>query len=927
MSVLFLALVPFGATAEAAPALPGPVAEEWTEGGDAQLLFDRRRVQLITRLSNQLLDLDAAELDVAAIAHPGATELDLVLAIVLRAGRPIPPGLAAARRSQREARAKEALDWLELELAAEGGDQLVLNALRSALASDGPAAASIPELRVAAAHVVAELELVQLAPIVARLLAEESRPEVRSGARAALFRLYARWYESAEDFEERWRPLRGLPPAATGRDELARTIEVANERALRLIELAEFEGELLDWPDPGMAARASRAVGRAVAAGGIDPTEARTILLDGLVETGDPEELHARLGVLLDLVQGADPLGDAATGVRAALVEVTGTAHAKGPPTAWVAIGALPRLPFPEGAEGDAYRAPILETGVDAFQRALRKRNERPLDPDALEGAILALRDLALAIDDPELRATVAEPLARSLPGLVRDDALPMGVRRAAASSLTLSSNERSARILVALIGDANAGELEYELFGSLEAVSAGLSPGSQAAEDIVEELFESLAKADFDRRARALELLLSDGLREVLRHDARRTEARWCVLRLVPETSPELRIGLLDLLAQIGDADVVQLALSEPELVEQIATSDTEVARALARTVGALSAESPERGSTVLGLADRIAGELGTAEALDPERVQRLRIALDAVLALDVETARALPPAAHRWALRAAIDLRRADPVLVPARLGSEARSRLLGVHAAALAAFEAGEEDVALTALAKGLFGSDEQLAALSAPTEDAAPGPDRERAIDVAVAGFDAAVAESEVAAGLGWDARRLRFECVDFLRATGRIPAAQSRLGALFDELEAAEGSPDPASVRDYAELARAVVEAESNEGTRALAARAARGMAELVSAEAWNEEDPTTAVRDLSILAGLVERAEAGADRTAALRALVERVEGESVPMAEWRERVIEGDPAAFGALNDAVARLQGRSVESAQDTARRDDGT
>ena len=106
-SLLALCLAfPSAASAPALPAAVSPPGVESVSSGEPVRLdpLDRRRIQRITEISAALLELDAEALDRAANTYRASAAQDLTLAIILRAGRPIPPGLAAARRAQRAAR-------------------------------------------------------------------------------------------------------------------------------------------------------------------------------------------------------------------------------------------------------------------------------------------------------------------------------------------------------------------------------------------------------------------------------------------------------------------------------------------------------------------------------------------------------------------------------------------------------------------------------------------------------------------------------------------------------------------------------------------------------------------------------------------------------------------------------------------------------
>ncbi|MEM9382912.1 MAG: hypothetical protein AAGB93_23380 [Planctomycetota bacterium] len=878
-----------------------------------QLLVDQRS-QTLTRLSASFLDLDAAALRAHAdseLEGRRADEADVVLAIALRAGRPVPPGLSAARRTQRETRAAEALDWLRSQRESEAERQLVEDALRGALDPLDPSVPTIPELVVACCHVVAQLDLVDLAPSVGRLLGDPAS-DVRGAARASLYRLYGRRFDDAAAFTAAWAELEGLTPAAAGRDQIHVVVELSNERALQLLELApaRFEESPLDWSDPDMPPRAARSIGRAVASGVLEPATARAWLVDGIAAVESPAELHARLGVLLDLVQASDPASPAATEVRDAVGGVLDAAVTGAPEIAFVALSALPRVPFAVESEGDVRRVALARAGALAFDHAVSERRMRPLDPDALQGAIVALRDVLRGVEDGAARDALVEPFARVLLEVVADPHEPVLVRRAAATSLSISTSKTAANALVEILGSGAAVEVEYELLGALRSAVRSLRPGDEEAEQLLTTLFASARDADFDRSSRALELLLSEELAEVLAAEPRPAEARAAVDRLAAEESPALRAQLLHFAGRVGDAGVLRALLETEGLVEDLAGGGDEVARARVGARRALRAGGAAAGAPVLGGARRVAPELGEDRALDPGRVVRLRAALDVVLALDEAEAAALPRADHRWTLRAAIDLRRSKDLLAPALLDSVHRVRLVGVHAQALEVPGDDELDPTLVAMTRGLFGSDEvraQLEALDVATpEPASAIAERETRIRVAVESLDFAVGRPDEVDELGWELQKVRLESIDFLRAVGRESAALGRLFALFSE-EGFRSADAPAhAIRTFAELS--ISSGPAADPARERTVLAADAVHQLVGRESWQRDTTTVRLQDLSALTELVRRAANPARCEPAIALLERQLVGEEPSALELREEFARVDPTK---LEDLVRRVRG----------------
>ena len=900
--------VAIGATADWSPSDP-PVAPGLSRsalvGRAGTWSLDLRRIRRITEISAALLDLDAEALDRAATAYRATVPEDLTLAVILRAGRPVPPGLAAARRAQRGARADEALSWLVRERESGPGREHTDACLAFGLSAGGGETPSIPELEIAASFVVAELELIEHAPAVARLLDEGASAEVRKGAKTALFRLYARSFDSLADFEARWAQLEGRAPEATGRDELRAALEEGNARALALLELApkRFDKGPLDWADPEMAAKAARTLGRAVAGGALDPEAARQLLAEGLVGVADPGELHARLGVLIDLVQGADAESEAARGVRQTVLAVAEASLQAGPDFVWVSLGALRRLQYPPGSDGDAERFIALETAVQIFRGALEAGRSRPIDPDALQGAVLAIRDVARGVSEAGERERGVRLLMRDLRALVVDTGLPLGVRRAEAREA-----------------------LGYELLGALKVVAGSLTPGSEAAETVLDRLFEFVAEPDFDRRRLSLELLLSDEFGPLLAHEVRGTSARWTVMRLPAEPSEELRLKLLSLLARIGTVETLDLLLTREGLVEEVIAPDSLLASALCEA--ALAMYDPADPAPLLRLARRIAGPLGTPDALDPSRVALLRAGVQLVLGLEVGPGMQLPLRDSRWVVAASVDLRRAYPVLALGQLTRGDRATLRTLHVERLRGATESEEavDSSLVSLALALLEADDLAAELrEGPTEPGAADDEllasaRVRRAEQAMGELDAAMAVPEPMDRLGWSPVDLGLEGIELLRRMGRNEAALVRTESLFQGPTAAVAGRSGRAVRllvvqaleaiDAATASSGAAEQEETAVAPTVQARAdlaARGLLGLIGQEGWPGELPATQLADLDALLRLVQVGSDGGARDEAVTYLDERMRSPAAAVVAWRSALASADAEAFAKLGVDLA--------------------
>ncbi|QDV08568.1 hypothetical protein Poly30_41170 [Planctomycetes bacterium Poly30] len=843
------------------------------------VLDDAQRAR-IALLVDEISELDAAQLDAAAQQKTGAASADLVLAVLLRAGRPMPPGLSTARRTQRAERSKEALSWIRLSLTNPRRSELVTDAIASALDVASPA----PELSVAAMRVVAQLDLVSHALEVARWLEEpgavdaasdplppndrafDPLPRMRLSAQSALYQLYGRWFEDAAAFRAQWEILRGRTPDGTGRNELLEATNTAEQRALTLIEFAptRLGHSLIDWPSPRMRANAARAIGRAVAAGTLAPAAARESLVEGLEKERSEEALSARLRTLLDLVQGADPKGEAVRSVRELVFDVAERAKSRSCEEIWVMIGALTRLAQPLGPEGDPARSETLALATQLFERAMRRGEVRALDPDALQGAITSMSDLVRSISNASVAMEAARPLAELVrpmvvgpEGMSRRAAIPLRVRRAAAEAFALSVQASDARELVTLVRSMETPELEYELLGALRAVIAVVEPGTANAEAVIDELFEAAAEPKFDSRARALELLLSEDVRPALLARPRKTESRWAQARLLAEPSPELQIRLAELLGLVGDKASLERLLdpgppvaseegTPPALapLAQLASTSEELVAASAKLARALSVSSPTLRARS---AYMIAGPGSLTEPSDALLPIRTREGLDLMLSVDVA---ALQPQVERtraltWIILRALELRLVMPGPMSTYFSGPDPLALKLHDLSSQAGPSVAEKDQPSLALLRSLMRADLTRAAAEAgvtPTSAA----DQDRKLSEIMAGFDLALANAPV---LGWTPSAITLESVSLLRALNKPDAALQRIERLISPETAPDLSAIPApTIRLFTEL---VLAADPFSGrSRSRAQRSANLCMNLLQRPTWSTDSADVRLADL-----------------------------------------------------------------------------
>lgn len=858
----------------------------------ADLSTDEARQRLIS-LSTELFDLDATSLRETAAERRGDGEQEVVNAIILRAGRPIPPGLSAARKKQRAKRAVEGSEWLAEEMKGLAGRRLVVRSLESALSSPADGSPSQPALAVAAmrASITLDLnptEIRGIAPKIAKHLDRNGSDEVRAVAVETLFEFFGRWFTSSEGFHEVWPVLQGADATALGRDALFAAEARASVARLRLVEYApdrQLDDPLQD-PSSATAAAAARAIGRAVARGTLRPDEALQWLGEGLSDETRPRPLHARIETLLDLIQGAEPNGEAATEVRRLLVGLATPEGALHSSRAWAAIGGLPRLVYGEGVAGDTARAAALDVGTKLFARLVDRSGRRLLDPDALQGAVTSLSDLARAIEDEAVRSKAARPLVALFGAFVTDRRpVPLGVRRAAASGLTLAIEPEDALELVAIVNKLKTPEIEYELLGALRAAIGVLGDGAPEKEAVLDELFEATTRESYDQRARAIGVLNSGDLAKEFAARPRRKRAFWTIDRIKEEPSEELRLKLTTLLGSLGDRGMLTTVLEDTDLLQMVAAGGVESIKALEGALGELSEEDA---SSMRTAARGMAGIVLPAVAVDPGipdaessaasgdvgaldvhplRIELLRAAVQLMITADEIPEAIKPSLADRgFTVRTTLELLRIAPQIGATGLIASEREAVMRRHVIELA--DDSEESQSLDEFelraVRGLLGA----RAVDGWDFKAAPEPgtvaEIEQSIQNVVADFDAAVRLLPAAAENpgGWTEAALQLECIEFLVAAQKPETALRR----FDPWIDAEADSDSVAARSYVELVTAHA-ATLGEGAELDPARITRVSRLLREAVTGASELPPAEVRSVARwLTDVVLEGDRGAQR-------------------------------------------------------------
>lgn len=755
-----------------------PAAASAPETGDPVTSLDERRAAI----ERSVLEMGRAPLR-ARLESTGILDADspVLAAIVLQAGRALPPGLSAARRAQRQARAGEAMEWLRAGLdqpasAAAIKDALarILEPAPGTLASEHP----MPEVARAAMGVAAALDLLELAPRIAAFL--DGGPTVSATARGALLRMTGRVIPSEQRFRDLWPALRGLEPVALGRDALLEASARADAFAVRMLEFAPgaVEGEPLAFADQDAVVRGSAAILRAVAGREIAPMDALAWLGDGLVDEARPLAFGARLSAMCDLIQGADADSEPASFVAERVQGLLARGRSLHPGLAWATLSTLPRLVLPAGPEGgDASREQLLTRGLALLERCVDEDRFRPHDPDGLQGAVAALIELASSIDDDGARAAAARPLVERLMAFVAtEQPLPASVRRTAASGLRLSLRPEDAEVLLGLVESLSMPELEYELLGALRAAIAVLPPGGEEAEAVLARLFEISSAPDFDRKMRALAVLASEDAAAALAAKPRDFRARWLLLRLDNEVEPEVVRAFLGILARVGDGNALEQLTENAERLRRIAAEAgaEDTMGALEDAVRTLAAGDGGRlrraatgtlGAGFMGPSARRPGELALLRS-------GLRLALEAD-ALGTEDATV---ADHALIVRAALELLRLEPVAGVAAFDVGTLLQIRARHVEPLSTVSSDlyvlESTVAEALIAARL--------ALKEPIVELTPGQ--------VIAAYGEALrvlgadAEANASPRFGWTSTTLEIDAIGYLRAAGTGEEALARLEA-------------------------------------------------------------------------------------------------------------------------------------------------
>ncbi len=607
--------------------------------------------------------------------------------LLLRAGSEPAPALTAALSVRREQSRQDALALIRTDLAAGGERALrwlarIELSLSAASARERAVGSAAQDRWCAAARLVAELELRQLAPRVAAGLAQGASDRVREGARSALFRSFRRWFDDERTFGAFWERARDLGPDQLFLEDLRAEQELAQLRLERLVELDPNEAvHGLEDPDPALRAYAAMALAAGVAEDRVRPQEAVDQLLRSLEQEVDPGAFHASFEALLLLLGGAP--ADSA-GVRA-LRETLDQSAARHPHLTWTLVSAYARLPWDDsGGDGSSSAAPdSLAAGIARIAGLFGERvsSERLLDSDLLASSIESLRSLcARAPADVDHSRSLA-PARDALRYLLEGHQGSREVRLAAASAASFVLSPADAGMLVDVLqSEGSPPALRHELLGSLGRLALRVEADSEVAARVFSALVSHVGGPDADLRRRALDVLAGESLELLVQARGAELLLAPLVHSLVREDQAELQARMLALLGRFEAPEYVDTILDAPNF-SALAAGDSRRLFELAATLRRLAGADAGR---VLRAAESLLGDSNPAPKGDESpRLARLESALSLACLLPQEGLPSITPRQHLEVVGWASELRRS---LAGSAGASEAMQpfleRLVSVH-----------------------------------------------------------------------------------------------------------------------------------------------------------------------------------------------------------------------------------------------------
>lgn len=757
----------------------------------------------------------------APAAPDDPAEIDAGL--LLRAGRPVPVGLSAARTAERERNRRQAQEAL-LEACQGEPDSPWIGGIGAILAG----ASTDDELWSAAARSTGDLRLYRFADLVASGLGDPARPARDVAAREALYALFGEWILESDDYAR----VAEIAVRAAGDPEVAAWLARYCEREERMTALlcemlvldpARAQAHL-DHVHPRVRAVAAGAIPDAVAAGSLEPGAGAEELARVLEASPEPELFHRALRALMEL-DGAHP-GIADRERLETILDLAVESRVRGVELS--VARTLAELSWDE-PEGAGSRGPgWAVTCLAEFLQRQSTREERA-DADVVVETLGALRSVLSAAEESEsVPVASANALRPAVESMLQQRALGDDVRGAAADALVrLGEAGVAAQMLRVAANVEESVSLRFNVLGAAGRLVPAFGEASSERAAFVDALVELVEDPELDLRRRALGILVEHELGGEL--DAGDLEL--LVNRLASESAPSVRSQVAQLLSACGTPELLPNLLPL-DVVATMATGEPHELAELARLLERLAAG---RADATLACSRRLAGIEHRAS-----RIRRVRTALEMTLAVDPAEAAGLPPEDHSLVVHLALELRGAG-VRITTLGGAEATGalveRLVATHVPAAVGTDGLGPGRA--AHARALFLGD----SLNGTPDDA-----REQAVLAAFA--DALAAEDEDPA----QSARVRRDRARFLDARGRPADALADLRALL-QLDA-QGNLAPSPLLDPSDLraaARLLAASADPETTAAMGCEAFGVLLHLVEREAWKGEPAALRLRDLEDL--------------------------------------------------------------------------
>lgn len=811
-------------------------------------------------------------------AVPGAPEAEpaqplapptLADKFVLTAGRSIPPGLTAARTSERERRRDEATAELARALSPhDPRREPWLARLREILEGAGDA-----ELWWAAANLVGRLSIVELADALAPAL-EGGTGSRRARAGASLRDIYGVWFSGPQEFSA-FRSQLGEGTVSSALLERQRALE--DENRSQRVRLMRYEPELalesLTSRDPVLRAEAARVLGEP---GGVSE-QAGTVdaLFERLRREPVPSVLDRTLSSLVKILKGEDSASEEKSGHKARLIEEIETAVRNGSPGNELSLATtLARLPW-----GPEWGGPArLELAIDLVARLVRDLNKRGsrADEDVAAGVIVALQSLVdravgSGVGTAEEYARARLPVLEILADPGRDESVRLAAARAAGSMALV----RDVGGMVAALDQPEASsQLQFLLLSGLRTLAPALVRDSEDAQALVDSVARRASDEDVDLRRRALAFLTDPELEFLLEG----RDLGQLVDQLESENVAELRSLLLAVVRRFGDAQVFERLLTSDSF-DSLASKNPSILSDLVTTLEALAGGDPERTM-------RAAMRLAAVEA-EHARVERLRGMLRLALAVPEVGAREWSPGEH-WAIVSWAMQLRSGGLLVEAPGGgaTSIRQRLANLH---LPLSEGGGVS-AMRDYYRALLLSDLRVGST-------------ETNLDAEIArSFDAALTGAAEEGG-SFEALVRRDRARFFVLRGSSQAALQEYLWLLEWDRKPENVASSVLEVSDMRSAARLAGEAPGDASSTALVAHSI--LSHLVHRPAWGQEPGAVRLDDLRELFAWT-RATGVADLLEQLRSWMTE-EGPEDALPIWSG--LEGDPAWANELADLRAAL------------------